>query len=149
MWRLGAFRKHVLGLAAQFAFVLGWNECVRNGGMANESRVANETWCLGGDVHLHTQWLTVGQGSQATLGSSARYLSADGPAWNKASVAIMVDHDLDGMQSNFKGDFLSAPAFGAWGYEAWHVQYNYSNKVALFRNAKLLQSQGYQGVQAK
>jgi len=147
LWLLESFL--LLALALLSALVFGWHECVRNGGMAGESRVVNATWCLGGDVHLHTPWLTVGQGSQASLGSSARYLSADGPTWNKDSVAIMVDHDLDGMESNFKGDFLSASAFGAWGYEAWHVQYNYSNKVALFRNAKLLQSQGYQGVPAK
>jgi len=80
--------------------------CVRSPGELFETRDGNVS-CLGGDVHLETEGLAVGIAPSGCIGSSSRYRSLDGQVWDTTPLGAVVDHDLDGMELNFKGDFFA------------------------------------------
>lgn len=80
--------------------------CIRSPGELVEVR-DSKVDCLGGDVHLETEGLAVGIAPSGCIGSSSRYRSVDGQAWDSAPLGAAVDHDLDGMEQNFKGDFFT------------------------------------------
>lgn len=89
----------------------GKSTCIRSSGLNNETRyssslLANSS-CLGDEIHLSAQFITIGLSPKGSIGTSALYSTRTGTSWHKLPLGIMIDHDMDGMQSNFKGDFIS------------------------------------------
>ena len=79
--------------------------CIQGVGTVGEVRNSSSVDCFGGDVHLEVEALAVGLNSASgCLGSTALYKNFNGTAWDTVPLAAIVDHDLDGMQNNFKGD---------------------------------------------
>ena len=90
--------------------------CIQAAGQADETRSRSAIGCLGGDVHLEMESLAVGFGSNGCIGSAARYGHVNGTSWNSEPLGVIVDHDLDGMQSNFKGDFFTRTELSGWAH---------------------------------
>jgi len=126
-------------IAALFVFnsavyVKCLSQCIFEAGQSNERRhftPLNNSECLGGDVHLSVESMAVGLGANGCIGSSALYHEhiSDPAVWDTAPLGVIVDHDLDGMEKNFKGDFFTRPESQTWKHREGKVLFIQLNLV--------------------